>query len=258
MRTVSSTVGMQPGMQAMAALLLCLRCSPSSSRCEPHSSEAPLHTGVNGSDSLSFIHPLNARPRAHACGVHAMRRALQHAHGLPVTQLPTAPLLSLTPLTAMQRPSTASATPSQPGMGGGSSSRSPAAGSALAAVSSLGTQGGRASGGGAMGADRLGWVRNLVKYTETHPIFVPDDGRSAEVVAAAEGGFQKTVFPSARPSRREDAVLLQVRMHSDEPRTSRSPVSRAASVPPGARCCSCSCASRCSHLLDWTGRRLPA
>ena len=49
------------------------------------------------------------------------------------------------------------------------------------------------------GRDRLAWVRQLVAYTETHPIHVPEQ----------HAGAQKTVFPALRLDRREDVVLLQ-------------------------------------------------
>eukprot|EP00891_Asterochloris_glomerata_P005883 jgi/Astpho2/5883/Aster-x1332 len=58
------------------------------------------------------------------------------------------------------------------------------------------------------GRDVLAWVRQLVSYTETHPIYIPDD-RSSAVALTEDGHVQKTVFPSLRPTRREDAVLLR-------------------------------------------------
>lgn len=54
----------------------------------------------------------------------------------------------------------------------------------------------------------MGWVRQLVKYTETHPIYIPDAASSA-VQVLEDGSIQKTVFPSLKPTRREDALLLQ-------------------------------------------------
>ena len=58
------------------------------------------------------------------------------------------------------------------------------------------------------GRDKLGWVRQLVKYTETHPVYIPDTASSA-VQVLEDGQIQKTVFPSLKPTRREDALLLQ-------------------------------------------------
>ncbi len=58
------------------------------------------------------------------------------------------------------------------------------------------------------GRDKLGWVRQLVKYTETHPIYIADSASSA-VEVLQDGSIQKTVFPSLKPNRREDALLLQ-------------------------------------------------
>ncbi|KAL0031101.1 hypothetical protein WJX77_003837 [Trebouxia sp. C0004] len=58
------------------------------------------------------------------------------------------------------------------------------------------------------GRDKLGWVRQLVKYTETHPIYIADSASSA-VEVLQNGSIQKTVFPSLKPNRREDALLLQ-------------------------------------------------
>ena len=58
------------------------------------------------------------------------------------------------------------------------------------------------------GRDKLGWVRQLVKYTETHPIYIADTASSA-VEVLQNGSIQKTVFPSLKPNRREDALLLQ-------------------------------------------------
>ena len=58
------------------------------------------------------------------------------------------------------------------------------------------------------GRDKLGWVRQLVKYTETHPIYIADSA-SSNVEVLQDGSIQKTVFPSLKPNRREDALLLQ-------------------------------------------------
>ncbi|KAK9811708.1 hypothetical protein WJX72_008766 [[Myrmecia] bisecta] len=58
------------------------------------------------------------------------------------------------------------------------------------------------------GRDKLGWVRQLVKYTETHPIYIPDN-RSSAVEFTADHQFEKTVFPSLKPTRREDVILLE-------------------------------------------------
>lgn len=58
------------------------------------------------------------------------------------------------------------------------------------------------------GRDKLGWIRQLVKYTETHPIYIADSASSA-VEVLEDGSIQKTVFPSLKPNRREDALLLQ-------------------------------------------------
>lgn len=56
------------------------------------------------------------------------------------------------------------------------------------------------------------WVRQLVRFTETHPIYVPDE-RSAKLDLvggeSAQRGVRKVVFPSLRPNRREDAHLLR-------------------------------------------------
>ena len=58
------------------------------------------------------------------------------------------------------------------------------------------------------GRDKLGWIRQLVRYTETHPIYIADNVSSA-VEVLQDGSIQKTVFPSLKPNRREDALLLQ-------------------------------------------------
>lgn len=58
------------------------------------------------------------------------------------------------------------------------------------------------------GRDKLGWIRQLVRYTETHPIYIADNASSA-VEVLKDGSIQKTVFPSLKPNRREDALLLQ-------------------------------------------------
>lgn len=58
------------------------------------------------------------------------------------------------------------------------------------------------------GRDKLGWIRQLVRYTETHPIYIADSASSA-VDVLQDGSIQKTVFPSLKPNRREDALLLQ-------------------------------------------------
>ena len=58
------------------------------------------------------------------------------------------------------------------------------------------------------GRDKLGWIRQLVRYTETHPIYIADNASSA-VKVLKDGSIQKTVFPSLKPNRREDALLLQ-------------------------------------------------
>ncbi len=58
------------------------------------------------------------------------------------------------------------------------------------------------------GRDKLGWIRQLVRYTETHPIYIADNASSA-VEVLQDGSIQKTVFPSLKPNRREDALLLQ-------------------------------------------------
>ena len=39
------------------------------------------------------------------------------------------------------------------------------------------------------GRDTLGWVRGVVRYTEAHPIYVPDE-RSTDIVADNVGGFK--------------------------------------------------------------------
>lgn len=64
------------------------------------------------------------------------------------------------------------------------------------------------------GRDKLGWVRQLVRYTETHPILVGPAGISdIEAVEGSNGGaggVRTTVFPALQPAaRREDVVLLQ-------------------------------------------------
>lgn len=58
------------------------------------------------------------------------------------------------------------------------------------------------------GRDKLGWIRQLVRYTETHPIYIADNASSV-VEVLQDGSIQKTVFPSLKPNRREDALLLQ-------------------------------------------------
>lgn len=60
------------------------------------------------------------------------------------------------------------------------------------------------------GLDRLAWVRQIVKYTESSLIFDPADDRSSEVAPTGDAlGFTRTVFPSLKPNRREDVLLLQ-------------------------------------------------
>lgn len=58
--------------------------------------------------------------------------------------------------------------------------------------------------------DPLKWVKKLVTYTETHPIYIPEAraaGGAIEVTKDMQ--FRTTVFPNLKPSRREDAALLQ-------------------------------------------------
>ncbi|GMH45918.1 hypothetical protein BSKO_13881 [Bryopsis sp. KO-2023] len=57
------------------------------------------------------------------------------------------------------------------------------------------------------GRDQLKWVRKLVKYTETHPLYVPET-RTSEIKVTPGEGWSKTVFPSRQPDRREDIHLL--------------------------------------------------
>lgn len=69
------------------------------------------------------------------------------------------------------------------------------------------------------GRDKMQWVRQLIRFTETHPIFVPppaatadsgSGGADAELVSGASGerGIKQQVFPAAHPTRREDVRLL--------------------------------------------------
>lgn len=69
------------------------------------------------------------------------------------------------------------------------------------------------------GRDKMQWVRQLIRFTETHPIFVPPPsaaadggtvGGNAELVSGASGerGVKQQVFPAAHPTRREDIRLL--------------------------------------------------
>eukprot|EP00892_Ulva_mutabilis_P008523 jgi/Ulvmu1/6042/UM027_0019.1 len=74
------------------------------------------------------------------------------------------------------------------------------------------------------GRDKLQWVRQLIRFTETHPLLiVPPAGvatggggqgdtvtAEAELVGGAPGerGIKQQVFPAAHPSRREDVRLL--------------------------------------------------
>lgn len=71
------------------------------------------------------------------------------------------------------------------------------------------------------GRDRLQWVRQLIRFTETHPLLIPPPAApthqpaaepmvEAELVsgAAGERGIKQQVFPSAHPTRRQDIQLL--------------------------------------------------
>lgn len=68
------------------------------------------------------------------------------------------------------------------------------------------------------GRDKMQWVRQLIRFTETHPLFIPppvgpggEEGVvEAELVSGGPGerGIKQQVFPAAHPSRREDVRLL--------------------------------------------------
>ena len=89
------------------------------------------------------------------------------------------------------------------------------------------------------GRDKLGWVRQLVKYTETHPIYIPDAASSA-VKVLEDGQIQKTVFPSLKPTRREDALLLQQWLADMMAQlTSNAPQAPADQVRPTFAACLC-------------------
>ncbi len=86
------------------------------------------------------------------------------------------------------------------------------------------------------GRDKLGWVRQLVKYTETHPIYIADSASSA-VEVLQNGSIQKTVFPSLKPNRREDALLLQQWLADMMAQlTANAPSSPADQASPSATC----------------------
>ena len=54
----------------------------------------------------------------------------------------------------------------------------------------------------------MGWIRQLVTFTESQPVFTSEP-RSSNVEYDPDAGFQRTVFPSLNPSRREDVALLE-------------------------------------------------
>ncbi len=58
------------------------------------------------------------------------------------------------------------------------------------------------------GRDKLGWIRQLVTFTESQPVYTSEP-RSSLVEYDPDAGFQRTVFPSLNPSRREDVALLE-------------------------------------------------
>jgi hypothetical protein len=61
------------------------------------------------------------------------------------------------------------------------------------------------------GRDTLEWVRQLIRYTETHPVYVPTSGAAlTELMEGEPGkrGIRQQVFPSLHPTRREDIRLL--------------------------------------------------
>jgi hypothetical protein len=64
------------------------------------------------------------------------------------------------------------------------------------------------------GRDKLGWVRQLVRYTETHPILVPpSDGRTVEdddveSLDGASGGRIRTTVCPRRPPLQSNMHLL--------------------------------------------------
>lgn len=58
------------------------------------------------------------------------------------------------------------------------------------------------------GRDNLGWIRQLVTFTESQPVFTSEP-RSSGVDYDSGAGFERTVFPSLNPSRREDVALLE-------------------------------------------------
>lgn len=119
---------------------------------------------------------------------------------------------------ASDGPSSASASPAQRPKS--ANARPASAGSSLPAASTVRAAPLLAPRWGATegGRDTLGWVRHLVRYTETHPFAVTAGGtataaaadeRAPDVAPDSSGsGFRRTVFPSLKPDRREDAVLL--------------------------------------------------
>ena len=60
----------------------------------------------------------------------------------------------------------------------------------------------------APGESELAWIRRLVHFVDTSPIFVPQEGASATAFTE-DRQWEQTVFPSARPKRREDVLLLE-------------------------------------------------
>ena len=105
------------------------------------------------------------------------------------------------------------------------------------------------------GRDKLGWVRQLVKYTETHPIYIADSASSA-VEVLQNGSIQKTVFPSLKPNRREDALLLQQWLADMMAQlTANAPSSPADQASPSA-ICNTSCHTICRVAVWWQKRSL--
>jgi hypothetical protein len=74
--------------------------------------------------------------------------------------------------------------------------------------------GGNGGGGGVGEAKRdeatpeLGWVRRLVSFVDSSPIYVPQDGASSTEFTE-DRQWEQTVFPSLKPNRREDIQLLE-------------------------------------------------
>ncbi|GBG67807.1 hypothetical protein CBR_g931 [Chara braunii] len=61
---------------------------------------------------------------------------------------------------------------------------------------------------GGVKLNRLGWIKDLIQFSETNPIFVADR-RFSEFFHTPDGLWHHTVFPSVQPRRREDVLMLE-------------------------------------------------